>query len=131
MNQPPDENGQLASLLRALGSPEPSAEFLAGARRRYLEAIEARDRRHVLVGLLAALIGLGAIAAVLGTLVEPTVLAAWVAEAAADLARWTIGAGVVLAVVPLTIWVSAALASTAAVLSLALLARARSLALVK
>ena len=43
MSRRADENGQLTSLLQALPAPEPSAEFLAGARRRYLEAIEARD----------------------------------------------------------------------------------------
>ena len=90
MSQRPDEHGQLTSLLQALRVPEPSAEFLAGARRRYLDAIEMRDRRQVLTGLLAALVG-----------------------------------------VPLAMWASAALASTAAVLSLVLVARARSLGFVK
>ena len=48
MSQRPDENGRLTGLLQALRVPEPSAEFLAGARRRYLDAIEMRDRRQVL-----------------------------------------------------------------------------------
>jgi hypothetical protein len=131
MSQRPDENGRLTGLLQALRVPEPSAEFLAGARRRYLDAIEARDRRRVLTGLLAALVGLAVIAIVLGPTIEPAGFLALLAELAADLARWTTGVGVVLALVPLAIWASAALASTAAVLSLVLVARARSLGLVK
>lgn len=131
MSQRPDENGRLTSLLQALRVPEPSAEFLAGARRRYLDAIEMRDRRQVLTGLLAALVGLAVIGILLGPTIEPAALLALLAEVAADLARWAAGVGVVLALVPLAIWASAALASTAAVLSLVLVARARSLGLVK
>jgi hypothetical protein len=131
MSQRPDENGRLTSLLQALRVPEPSAEFLAGARRRYLDAIQARDRRQVLAGLLAALIGLAAITVLLSPTIEPSALLASLAEAVADLARWTTGVGVVLALVPLAIWASAALASTAAVLALVLVARARPLGLVK
>jgi hypothetical protein len=131
MSQRPDENGRLTSLLQALPVPEPSAEFLADARRRYLDAIEARDRRQVLTGLAAALVGLAVVAILLGPTIEPTALVAWLAEVAADLARWTTGVGVILALVPLAMWTSAALGSTAAVLSLVLVARARSLAPVK
>lgn len=47
MSQFPDENGQLAGLLRAIPAPEPSSDFLPGAHRRYLEALEARFRREV------------------------------------------------------------------------------------
>jgi hypothetical protein len=131
MSQRPDENERLTGLLQALRVPEPSAAFLAGARRRYLDAIETRDRRQVLTGLVAALVGLAIIAILLGPTIEPAALLASLAEVAADLARWTTGVGVVLALVPLAIWASAALASTAAVLSLVLVARARSLGLVK
>ena len=131
MTQEPDENERLTSLLQALRVPEPSAEFLAGARRRYLDAIEMRDRRQVLTGLAAALVGVAVVAILLGPTLEPAALLASLAEVAADLARWTTGVGVVLALVPLAIWASAALASTAAVLSLVLVARARSLGLVK
>jgi len=131
MSRQPDEDGQIASLLRALPVPEPSAELLAGARRRYLEAVEVRDRRHVLTGLVAALVGLVVIAALLGSAVEPSTLAVWIAEAAADLARWTTGVAVVMALVPLTLWASAVLGFTVAALSLVLIARARPLAVVK
>ena len=131
MSQRPDENGQLTSLLQALAAPEPSEKFLTGARRRYLEAIASRERRAVFTGLAAAIVGLVVIATLLATTVEPAALVMWLAEAMADLARWTTGVAVVFALVPLTIWTSAALGSTAAVLSLVLIARARSLALVK
>ncbi len=127
MSQQPDDTERLTSLLQALRGPEPPAEFLTGARRRYLDAIEIRDRRQVLVGLTAALVGLAVVAILLG----PTALLASLAEVAADLARWTTGVGIVLALVPFPIWASAALGSIAAVLSLVFVARARSLGLVK
>jgi len=126
MTERPDENGQLTRLLHALATPEPSAEFLAGARRRYVHAIKARDRRHVLTGLVAALAGLVVIAGLLGSAVEPIAAVEWLAEAAADLARWTTGVGVLIALVPLSIWASAVLGSTASLLSLVLITRARS-----
>jgi len=131
MSRQSDPAAQLARLLQALPTPAPSDEFLAGARRRYLEAMEARDRRAVFTGLAAALIGLVVIVTLLATTVEPTVLAAELAEAVADLARWATGLGVVIALVPVSMWTSAALGSAAAILSLILFARARSLAPVK
>ena len=131
MTQQPDENDQLIGLLQALAVPEPSAEFLAGARRRYHEAIEARDRRTVFIGLVAALAGLAIVTGLLTTIIEPAALVAWLAESTADLARWLAGAGVVLALVPLVIWSAALLSSAAALLGLILLVRARSLAPVK
>jgi hypothetical protein len=130
MSRRPDDD-QVALLLRALPAPEPSGEFRAAARRRYLAALEARDRRTVLTGLMATLIGLAAIAALLGATGGPVALVAWLAEAAADLATWTTGIGVVLALVPVAIWTSAVLSSAVAVLSLVLVARAQSPALSK
>ena len=131
MSRQSDDNAQLTSLLQALPAPAPSDEFLAATRRRYLEAMEARDRRAVFTGLAAALVGLAVIVTLLATAVEPTVLVASLAEVAADLARWATGFGVLIALVPASIWTSAVLGSMAAVLSLILLARARSLAPVK
>jgi hypothetical protein len=131
MSRRPDENERLTGLLRAVPEPEPPAEFLAGARRRYLHAMEVRDRRQVLTGLGAALVGLAVAAALLSPALEPAVLLASLAEVAADLARWTTGVGVVLALVPLAIWASTALGSIAAILSLVFVARWRSLAPVK
>ena len=130
MSRQPDDD-QLALLLRALPALEPSAQFRAAARRRYLEAIEARDRRAVFTGLMATLVGLAATATLLGAASEPVTLVTWLAGAVADLARWTTGIGVVLALVPLTIWTSAVLSSAVAVLSLVLVARAQSPALSK
>jgi hypothetical protein len=131
MSRRADESDELTSLLQALPAPEPSAEFLAGARRRYLEAVEARDRRAVLTGLAAAVVGLVVTASLLTITIEPAALVVLLAEAAADLARWATGVGVVIALVPLRIWTSTLLGSAAAVLSLILMARARSLAPVK
>jgi hypothetical protein len=131
MSRRANERDELTSLLQALPAPEPSAEFLAGARRRYLEAVEARDRRAILTGLAAAVVGLVVIASLLTITIEPTALVVLLAEAAADLARWATGVGVVIALVPLSIWTSTLLGSAAAVLSLILMARARSLAPVK
>ena len=131
MSRQSDDDAQLTSLLQALPAPAPSGEFLAGARRRYVEAMEARDRRAVLSGLAAALVGLVAIVMLLATTIEPAALVATFAEAAADLARWADGLGVVIALVPVSIWTSAMLGSTAVVLSLILLGRVRQLALSK
>ena len=131
MSRPPDENDRLADLLRTLPAPEPSARFASEARRRYLAAIEARARREALTGLAAALVGLAVIVALMATVIEPATLVGGVADAVADLARWTTGLGVVLAVVPPVAWAPMVLGSAATVLALALVARARSAALAK
>jgi hypothetical protein len=131
MSRRSDEDDRLAALLRMLPAPEASAQFRSAARRRYLEAIEARARREVLTGLMAALVGLSVIAVLVGTVIEPAALVAWLAEAAADLARWATGIGVVLALVPPVAWASVVLGSAAAVLSVALITRTRSVALAK
>ena len=130
MSRQLDDDG-LTSLLRALPVPEPSADLPGAARRRYLAAIAARDRRHALTGLVAALVALAVTAILLGWVVEPVALVSSLAEVTADLARWTAAVGVVMALVPLPVWTSAALGSIAAMLSLVVLARARSLAIVK
>jgi hypothetical protein len=131
MSRGADESDELTSLLQAIPAPEPSAEFMAGARRRYLEAVEARHRRAVFTGLAAAVVGLVVTASLLTIAIEPAALVVLLADAAADLARWATGVGVVIALVPLSIWTSSLLGSTAAVLALILMARARSLAPVK
>ena len=131
MSREPDESVRLGGLLRMLPAPEPSARFASAARRRYLAAIEARARREALTGLGVALIGLAAVVVSVGTVIEPAALVAWLAETVADLARWTAGTGVVLALVPPIVWAPVVLGSAAMVLSLALLARARAVALAK
>jgi hypothetical protein len=131
MSRPPDENGQLADLLRMLPTPEPSAPFASAARHRYLAAIDARARREALLGLLAALLGLAVTVALVGTVSEPSALVVALAVAAGELALWTTGIGVVLALLPPVVWASVVLGSAATVLTLVLAARARSLTLAK
>ena len=131
MSRRPDEPDSLASLLRMLPAPEPSSDFRGAARRRYLEALEARARREVLTGLVAALVGLAVIATLVGTLTEPAGLAAWLADGAADLARWTTAIGVIVALVPEVVWAPLFLGAAGCVLTLVLIARARTLALAK
>ena len=131
MSRPADERDELTSLLRRLPAPEPSAEFVAGARRRYRDALEARDRRAVLTGLGAAVVGLVVIALSLTAATRAIAFVVWLAVTAADLARWVTAVGVVIDLVPLGIWASAALGSTVCVLSLVLMFRARSLVLPK
>ncbi len=120
-----DDDDRLGDLLRMLPAAEPSPQFVSIARRRYLEAIEARARREALTGLAAALVGLAMIAALVGTVFEPVTLVAWLAEAAADLARWTTGLVVVSALVPPIVWVSLVLGSAATMLMLAFAVRGR------
>jgi hypothetical protein len=126
-----DDDDRLADLLRMLPAPEPSAQFASAARRRYLEAIEARARREALTGLAAALVSLAMIALLVGTVFEPAALVASLAEAAADLARWTTGILIVLALVPPIVWLSLVMGSAATILLLAFAARGRATAIAK
>ena len=130
-NDHPNDHDRLESLLRMLSAPEPSAQLASSVRRRYLAAMAARARREALMGLVAALVGLAVIAAIGMTVSEPATLLLWPAETVADIARWTAGIGVVLALVPALAWASVVLASAGALLSLGLLARARVLATAK
>ena len=130
-NDHPNDHDRLESLLRMLPAPEPSAQLASSVRRRYLEAMAARARREALMGLVAALVGLAVIAAIGMTVSEPATLLLWPAETVADIARWTAGIGVVLALVPALAWASVVLASAGALLSLGLLTRARVLATAK
>ena len=131
MSRRTDDHDRLESLLRMLPAPEPSAQLASSVRRRYLAAMAARARREALMGLVAALIGLAVIAAIGMTVSEPATLLLWPAETVADIARWTAGIGVVLALVPALAWASVVLASAGALLSLGLLTRARVLATAK
>src|SRR3979411_3335364 len=45
----------------AIPAPEPPPDSLAGARRRYREAIDARHRREIYASLASGLLGLGLI----------------------------------------------------------------------
>jgi hypothetical protein len=82
------------------------------------------------VGLAAALVGLVLTASLVVTVTEPATLVVWLADTVADLARWTAGLGVVLALVPPVVWGSVVLGSAATVFSL-FVARARAVSLAK
>ena len=130
MKNPPDDE-RLTILLRALSTPEPSPNLLAGARRRYREALDARYRREVFLGLVAASVGLVLPAIVLLSLFEPADLIAWGAVAAGGVTRWMAGAAIVLSIVPLAVWGSVVVGFVVSLLPIGLLARARRPAVVK
>ena len=76
-------------------------------------------------------VGLAMIAVLVGTVFEPVSLVAWLAEAAAALARWTTGLVVVSALVPPIAWVSLLLSSAATLLALAFAVRGHLTAVAK
>lgn len=94
----PDEDDRLTSLLRAIATPEPPPDFLAGARRRYARALDARYRREAFIGLGASALGLGTAATLLLSLFDPVAIVAGVAVAAADVTVWMKGVTIVLLV---------------------------------
>lgn len=126
-----DDDERLSTLLRAIPFPEPRPDFLAGARRRYVEALDARYRREVLTALVAASVALGLAATLLLSVFEPATLIAGVAVTIAGLAKWMDGIGVVLAQMPPLVWTSAVLVSVVSMLSVVSLLRMRSLLAVK
>jgi hypothetical protein len=131
MTRLPDEDDRLTTLLRAIATPEPPPDFLAGARRRYARAMEARYRREVFTGLVASALGLGIAATLLLSVFEPAALIAWVAVAAAEVTAWMKGVAIVLSIVPPALWPSMLLGLVVSLLPFVLLARARSLVAVK
>src|SRR5262245_55205959 len=106
MTNLPHDDERLTTLLRALPAPEPPPDLLAGAQRRYREALDARYRREILKTFAATAVGLVLPAIVLLSLFEPSALIAGAAVAAADAARWMTGMAVVLSIVPLGVWAS-------------------------
>lgn len=126
MTERPDDDARLGTLLRALPFPEPRPDFLALARQRYVEAMDARYRREVFTALLAAAVALGLAATVLLTAFGPATLIASVAVTIAGLAKWVDGIGIVLSQVPLLVWTSAVLVSVVSMLSALSLLRMRS-----
>ena len=96
---------------------------MSSARRRYLDAIEARARCEALTGVIVAIIGLAGVTALAETVIEPAIVG-WLAEAVADLARWTAGIRVVLALVAPVVWASVVPGSPATMLALLRIARA-------
>lgn len=130
MTQPHDEDERLTMLLRSIPIPELPPDFLDGARRRYLEAVEARYRREAFTGLVAASFALG-LATLLLSAFQPAAHIAWVAVTIAGIAKWMDGIGIVLSHVPPRVWTSAVLVSVVALLSSVSLLRVRSPAAVK
>jgi len=126
-----DEDERVVTLLRAIPLPEPPADFLAGARRRYAQALEARYRREAFMGLVTSALGLGIAAALLLSFFEPVAVIAWGAVASAELAAWMKGTAIVFSTVPPVLWAPALLGLVTALLPLVLLARARWLLVVK
>jgi hypothetical protein len=125
MSHLPDDDDRLTPLLRAIATPEPPPDFLAGARRRYAQALEARYRREVLTSLVASALGLGVAATLLLSVFDPVGLIAWGVVTAAELAAWTKGVVVVLSIVPPVLWAPALLGAVVSLLPFVLLARAR------
>jgi len=130
MNQFHDEDERLTTLLRTIPIPEPSPDFLAGARRRYLEGLEARDRREVFTGLVAAAFAFGLAAILLRSAFRPGTIA-WVAVTMSSVAKWMEGIGIVLSLVPPLILASSVLVSVVWLLFVVALLRVRSPAAVK
>jgi len=122
MSQVPGEDDRLATLLRSLPVPEPPPDFVAGARRRYARALEARARREVLAALIASALGLGA-AASLVLVADPVALMAWAVVVAAEATTWMNGVEIVLSIVPPVLWAPALVVALGSVVSFVLLAR--------
>lgn len=117
-----DGDEALTALLRQISFPEPTPDLLAGARRRYVEAVDARYRREVVAGLAAACVALALVALA----VTPATLIAWVAVTLADLATWLGALEVLVSLVPPVVSISAVLISVVSLLSGVCLLRARS-----
>ena len=130
MNQFHDEDERLTTLLRTIPIPEPSPDFLAGARRRYLEGLEARDRREVFTGLVAAAFAFGLAAILLRSAFRPGTIA-WVAVTMSSVAKWMEGIGIMLSLVPPLVLASSVLVSVVCLLSVVSLLRVRPPAAVK
>jgi hypothetical protein len=131
MKNPSDDDERLTILLQAISTPEPSPSLLTGARRRYREALDARYRREVFLGLVAASVGLLLPAILLLSLFEPAALIAWGAVGAAGVTRWMAGAAIVVSIVPLAVWISVVVGVVVSLFPIALLAHVRRLAVVK
>ena len=131
MTESGDQDERLTILLRTIPFPEPLPDFLAGARRRYVAAMEARYQREAFTGLLAASFALGLATSLLLSAFEPLTLIGWVVVAMANFVTWADGIGIVVGQVPPLAWTSAVLMSVVSLLSLASLRRVRSAVAVK
>ena len=126
MTESGDQDERLTILLQTIPFPEPLPDFLAGARRRYVEAMEARYQREAFTGLLVASFALGLATTLLWSAFKPLTLIGWVVVAMANLATWADGIGIVVGQVPPLAWTSAVLMSVVSLLSVASLRRVQS-----
>ena len=131
MTESGHEDERLTSLLRTISFPEPRPDFLASARRRYIEAMEARYRREAFTGLLAASFASVLASTLLLSAFKPVTLIGWVAVAIASLAKWVGGIGIIVGQVPPFAWTTAVLVAVLSLLSVVSLRRVRSPAAVK
>ena len=125
MTADPRDPDALGDLLRGLPAPEPSPDFLAGARRRYAQALDARHRLQVLVVLVAASACLVAIAGVLLLTFDVAALLGFGAVAVAEFARWATAVAAVASIIPLEVWESTVILFIATTLPIVVLARSR------
>ncbi len=126
-----DEEDRLATLLRTIAMTDPPAGFLAGARRRYIEALEARYRQRVFLGLAAGGLSFGMVAVLVFSVLGPSTLLAWLGEALAGYARWFKALEIVLSNVPALFWPLPLLALALLLLPIVPVARARPLEVLK
>ena len=126
MTESVDGDERLTILLRAIPLPEPRPDFLASARRRYVEAMEARYRREALTGLLVASFALGLATTLLLSAFTPVTLIGSVAVVVTSLAKWVDVIGIIVGQVPPLAWTSAVLVSVVSLLSVASLRRVQS-----
>ncbi|HXJ81726.1 MAG TPA: hypothetical protein VMS64_23955 [Candidatus Methylomirabilis sp.] len=119
----PDDDARLTVLLRALPAPEPTPDLLAGARRRYHEALAARYRREAVVGLVAAGVSHALFLALLLVVFDPVDLIVGAAVTAVSATRWIIGVITVLSALPPDIWGVVAAGAAVALLPAVVLAR--------
>lgn len=126
---------QVSRLERALAEldegPREALVLFHGARRRYVQALEARYRREVFAGLMASTLGLVLAATLLLSVFEPVALIAWIAVAAAEVTASMKGVAIVLSIVPPVLWASALLGLVVSLLPFVLFARAGSTVVVK
>lgn len=126
-----DEDERLTLRLRSIPIPDPSPDFLAGARRRYLAAMEARYRREAVTGVVAACLGFVLVAALLFAAFSPSTLIVRVVVTIASVAKLMDGTAIVVSLVPAQLWIAAVAVSITTLLSIVPLRRVPARAVMK
>ena len=103
MTRAPDDD-ELAILLRALPAAGPPPNLLAGAQRRYREALARRARREAVLSLVVAGGSLALFAGLMPFLFGPANVIGSVAVAAAEATRWIAGGVTILSIVSPVAW---------------------------